>query len=307
MKYYSLSIIFILSFYIESRAQCFSSLNPVAGISNLLVLEKNMAKFICSYNYGLMDKYFEGHKRSDYTLVKSADYNYVAAVLAYGIFDRLTLESEAGYFLNKTYRFENATSKGYGFNNIVISSKFSLVTNHDKRFYCSGSAGLKIPLGMELQKVDLVEVPHELQPSTHAFGYVLQGFMVKENSFRGLRYFLVVRGEYNHENNAGYRYGNFFSASAYLSKHLMYSWVKRDWTTILQLRNEFRGRDRLDKDIIEYTGGYSLLLMPQVNLTIRERWNISVSGKMPMYQYFNGIQLATKFGVIFNVSGDFVL
>jgi hypothetical protein len=307
MKYYSLSVIFVLSFYIESRAQCFSSLNPVAGISNLLVLEKNTVKFICSYNYGLMDEYFEGHKRTDYTLVKRADYNYVAAVLAYGIFNRLTLESEAGYFLNKTYHFENATSKGYGFNNIVISPKFSLVTNHDKRFYCSGSIGIKVPLSMELQKVDLVEVPHELQPSTHAFGYVLQGFMVKENSFRGLRYFLVARGEYNHKNSAGYRYGNFFSTSAYLSKHLMYNWLKRDLTTILQLRNEFRGRDRLDKDIVEYTGGYSLLLIPQVNLTIKERWNISVLGKIPVYQYFNGTQLAAKFGVIVNVSGDFVL
>jgi len=307
MKYHYAFLIFILSLYIDTQAQCFSSLNPVGGISNLLVLEKNTFKFIGSYNYGLMDEYFEGHKRTDYSLVKKADYNYLAAVLAYGIFSKLTIESEVGYFLNKTYEFENATSNGYGFNNIIISPKFSLVTNHNKRFYCSGSAGIKLPFTRELQKVDMVEVPHELQPSTHAFGYVMQSFVVKENSFRGLRYFFIARGEYNHKNDAGYKYGNYFSASAYLSKHLMYNWVKGDWTTILQLRNEFRGRDRINDHIVEYTGGYSLLVIPQINLTIKEKWNISFMGNIPVYQYFNGIQLATKFGIILNVAGDFIL
>ncbi len=307
MRYYSALIIFIFSLYIESQAQCFSSLNPVGGISNLLVLEKNTFKFIGSYNYGLMDEYFEGHKRTDYSLVKKADYNYLAAVLAYGFFNKFTLESEIGYFLNKTYEFENTTSKGYGFNNIVISPKFSLVTNHDKRFYCSGSAGIKLPLTRELQKVDMVEVPHELQPSTHAFGYVLQAFIIKENSFRGLRYFFVARGEYNYKNRAGYRYGNYFAASAYLSKHLMYNRVKGDWTTILQLRNEFRGRDRINDRTVEYTGGYSLLVVPQINFTIKEKWNMSLMGSIPVYQYFNGIQLATKFGIILNVAGDFMM
>jgi hypothetical protein len=92
----------------------------------------------------------------------------------------------------------------------------------------------------------------------------------------------------------------FFSVSAYFSKHLIYNWIKGDWTTILQLRNEFRGKDNINDRIVESTGGYSLLLMPQINYTIKEKWNISLIGNIPFYQYFNGIQLATKFGIVLN-------
>ncbi len=307
MKYYGVFIILALTLLNDLQAQCFSALNPVGGVSNLLVLEKNTIRFIASYHYGLNSEYFNGHEKSDYSLVKRAVYNYSGIIIAYGIFNKITLETETGYFLNKTYKLENSTNTGYGFNNIIISPKFSLITNNDKRIFISASTGLKIPFGRELKKADGVEVPHELQPSTHAPGYVIQTFVVKENSFRGLRYFLVARGEYNYKNKAGYKYGSYLSASAYLSKHLMSDRIKGDWTTILQLRNEFRGKDNINDRVVESTGGYSLLLMPQVNYTIKEKWNISLMGNLPLYQYFNGIQLATKFGIVLNFAGDFAL
>lgn len=307
MKYFYIFLILVSIFHDNLMAQCFSSLNPVGGISNLLVLEKNTFRIIGSYHYGLSNEYFEGHKKSDYSLIERADYNYTGIIIAYGVFSKITLEAETGYFLNKTYKLENSTNTGYGFNNIIVSPKFSIITNHDKRFFISGGTGIKIPFSTELQKVDGVEVPHELQPSTHAFGYVLQAFVVKENSFKGLRYFLVARGEHNHKNKAGYKYGNYFSVSAYVSKHLMYNWVKGDWTTIMQLRNEFRGKDNINDRAVESTGGYSLLIIPQINYTIKEKWNISLMGNIPVYQYFNGIQLATNFGLVLNFSGDFRL
>jgi len=307
MKYFSVFVILILTLLSDLHAQCFSSLNPVGGVSNLLVLEKNTVRFIGSFHHGLSNEYLEGHKKSDYSLVKRADYNYIGTILAYGVFNKITLEAETGYFLSKTYKLENSTITGYGINNIIISPKFSLFTDNDQRFFISGSTGIKIPFSGELQKVDGVEVPHELQPSTHALGYVIQTFIVKENSFKGLRYFLVARGEHNYINKAGYKYGNYFSVSAYFSKHLMYNRIKGDWTTILQLRNEFRGKDNINDHVVESTGGYSLLIMPQINNTIKEKWNISLMGNIPIFQYFNGIQLATKFGIVLNFAGDFRL
>lgn len=262
MRYYFLLLILGSTLLANLAAQCFSSLNPVGGVSNLLVLEKKTFRIIGLYNYGLMNKYFEGSKKSDYSLVKKADYNYMGSIVAYGIFNKLTFEVETGYFINKTYKFENSTIKGYGFNNLILSPKFSILSSHERRFYCSGSIGAKLPLTRELQRVDGVEVPHELQPSTHSFGYVVQVFVVKENSLRGLRYFLVARTENNYENKAGYKYGYYSSVSAYLSKHLMYNWIKGDWTTIIQVRNEFRSKDHIDDNIVKSTGGYSLIIVP---------------------------------------------
>jgi hypothetical protein len=179
MKFLIIIIILITITGNKISAQCFSSVNPVSGVSSLLVLEKNSLKFIGLYNYGIKDKYYEGDGKSDYSLVKKADYNYIGTILAYGAFNKITIEAETGYFINKTYEYENDESKGYGFNSMNISSKISLISNHEKRFYSSFSAGLKIPFTRELQKVNGVEVPHELQPSTHAFGYIIQGFIVK--------------------------------------------------------------------------------------------------------------------------------
>ncbi|UCH14783.1 MAG: hypothetical protein JSV22_02180, partial [Bacteroidales bacterium] len=121
MKYIYIFLILFSIFHNNLTAQCFSSLNPVGGVSNLLVLEKNTLRLIGSYHYGLSNKYYEGNKKSDYSLVEKADYNYTGIIIAYGLIRKVTLEAETGYFFNKTYKLENSTNTGYGLNNIIIS------------------------------------------------------------------------------------------------------------------------------------------------------------------------------------------
>jgi hypothetical protein len=45
--------------------------------------------------------------------------------------------------------------------------------------------------------------------------------------------------------------------------------IKGDWTVIMQLRNEFRGKDKINNINVESTGGYLLLAVPQINYHVK--------------------------------------
>jgi hypothetical protein len=288
-------------------SQCLSSVNPVGGTSNLLALPSKTLRVISFYKFNYGDRYFEKSKPSDFDLIKCASYNYLGAILGYGITSRLTLETETGYFINKTqhYDIESAQKvRGYGFSNFIVSARYGIYTNNQRRIYYSASAGLKIPSSLNYQIADGVELPEEVQSSIGAFGMVFQSFLVKENPLRGLRLFLTNRFETNRVNHKDFKLGNSFYTSLYISKHLMFQWLKGDWTTILQVRNEIRAMNARYGEPVEASGGIVFFLSPQINYTIKETWNISFMGDLPVYQYLNGIQLGTQFGFTFGFSRD---
>ncbi|MBN2213632.1 MAG: hypothetical protein JW723_05255 [Bacteroidales bacterium] len=288
-------------------SQCLSSVNPVGGTSNLLALPSKTLRAISFYKYNYGDTYFEKSKPSDFDLIESASYNYLGAILGYGITSRLTLETEMGYFINKTQHYDIEPARkvrGYGFSNFIVSARYGIYTNNQRRIYYSASTGLKIPSSFNYQIADGVELPEEVQSSIGSYGMVFQSFLVKEYSLRGLRLFLTNRFETNRMNHKDFKLGNSFYTSLFISKHLMFQWLKGDWTTILQIRNEIRAKNTRYNEAVEASGGIVFLLSPQINCTIKETWNISVMCDFPVYQYLNGIQLGTLFGLTFGVSRD---
>jgi hypothetical protein len=292
------------------NAQCLSSVNPVGGSSNLLVLEKNSLRVIAFSRYNFGEQYFEGDKRSDFNLIKNANYNYAGSIIGYGLADKITIESEVGYFFNKTqnYNLDPAYSLiGSGFSTGVFSLKYALLKDNTRRFFISSSLGAKIPFSMHPISRDGVELPVEVQPTIGAFGTVLQLFMVKEEPVSGVRYFLTGRMEINSKNKQDYKLGTSVFTSLFFSKHLMFSWLKGDWTAILQLRNEIRSKDKTVNGWKESSGSTIFYLAPQINYTLKEKWNVSLMVDLPVYQYFNGIQLATKYGITLNLARDFNL
>jgi hypothetical protein len=289
-------------------AQCLSSVNPVGGTNNLLVLEQQSLRIITFFRYNYGDRYYEGSSLSDFNLISSARYSYAGMILGYGLTGNITLESELGYFFNKSqiYNLDPPyTLSGMGFSSAVLSVKYGILKDYSRRFFISSSLGAKIPFTTRPQSRGGVELPVELQPTTGAFGLVWQGFMVKEQPVSGSRYFLTARIEANASNRQGYRQGTSTFLSLFYSKHLMFSWLKGDWTAIVQIRNEFRGSDRIADGWKESTGSCIFYLSPQVNYFLREKWNISLTGDIPLWQHFTGTQLATRYGISLNVARDF--
>ena len=250
------------------------------------------------YRYSLSDRYFEGNKRSDITLLKNANYNMLGSLFAYGLTNKITLEAELGYFINRTKNYNKPAGyslKGFGFTNTLVSGKFSLFFDPFKQIKYIAAIGVNIPFSTRSQVVDNVQLPFDLQPSTGSLGYVLQSYLIKEDSFHGMRYFFYNRLAFNSVNRDGYKFGNTLTSSVFISKHRMKtSNVPVDWTFILQLRNEIRGRSYINEELENSSGSVKFFLSPQVNLSVIELWNISIMVDVPVYQHYNNIQLADR-------------
>ena len=308
IRFLYLILVMLIFPSLRSHAQCFSSANPVGGTTNLLVLDKKTLRTISFYRHAYSNKYFEGHSRSEFDQVKQANYNYMGWIFAYGFSQKFTLETEGGLFFNKSYHYNLDPVyilTGSGLNNMVISGKFRLVTDYQKRFFLTGSAGIKLPPSLDPQEKDGVVLPVDLQPSTNAFGSVLQAFLVKENSLSGMRYFLLSRFEMNLPGRNDYLPGKALISSVFVSKHLPEHWLPGDWTMVLQLRNEIRSRNSMNGIPEASTGGFLFLVSPQINYSIKEKWNLSVMADIPFYQYFNGTQLAYAYAFTVNFARDF--
>jgi len=283
-------------------SQCFSSAgNPVGGTGNLGVLDRRTLSTALIYKHFSSEQYFEGSRPSDINMMKHARFNYVGSFIAYGLTNTLTLESELGYFINKTktYRIPDGYQlTGSGLTNAVLSAKYQLYYNPEKKFEFSAAAGIKTPFTLESKSVDNVRLPFDLQPSTAAFGAVFQAYLIKQDSYHGMRYFLYHRTEINTTNRSGFHTGPMFIHALMISRHLIRtsSWPVSG-TVIVQLRNEIRGRNYIHDEVEPASGSNKLILSPQLNLAFHEKWNVSVMVDIPVYQNYQYIQLADQFGI----------
>lgn len=295
------------------HAQCFASPgNPIAGNTNLGILDRGITRAIGFVQYNLMDQYFEGSRRSDYDppgAITSAHYTYTGFSLGYGLSAKFTLEAEAGYFLNRTqqYRHIDYSMRSSGFANAIVSAKYNLFQDLPRNLELTLSAGPKIPLTTKPQSADGVELPIGMQSSTGNFGFVVQSFFVKEFDVVSVRLILINRYE-NHfaENRQGYRFGDVWISSLFLSKHLSNRWtpLTKNLTFILQTRHEYRNRSKRDGQLVDFSGHHLVLLSPQLNFNLNMVWNFSLMVDLPVYRHYNGIQLANTHAVTFSVARD---
>lgn len=284
----------------DVSAQCCSA-NPVAGSVNIGTLTKNTFRTITYYRYSFSDTYFDGDKHSDFNFVKNASYNFVSSILSYGVSNKITVETELGYYINKSEVFNTKPeyiSKGWGFSNGVLSLKYGIFKKNEIEL--TAAAGAKFPFTRKQQTIDGVELPQTAQPSTGAFGFVGQFFISKSWAKKGLRSFLIYRTEINGTNSVEYKTGTSYSTSLFISKSMNYHWMG-----ILQIRNESRERDVRENKTIAASGGTVFFVSPQINYTITQKWNISALVDFPVYRYYNGTQLSNKYAFSVNITKDF--
>ncbi|MFO7723358.1 MAG: hypothetical protein R6V49_09085 [Bacteroidales bacterium] len=300
----------------QAFAQCFASAgNPVGGSANLGVMDQHALRVIAFYRYHTASRYFEGDELYEGTvgrLYGSANYNYLGTLIAFGLAPKLTTELETGYYLNKTtYDLTNKLSeRGYGLSNALISLKYALYQNPDKHFEITGAAGVNLPYKREFQKVDGIQLSEDVQPSLAAYGLVFQSFMIKQNSFKSIRYFWINRFEKNFRNPKGIVYGSAFNSSLFFSRHFVFGQgALKDWTLITQLRyqEKWQNINRESGVTVAASGNRMLLFAPQVNCSINEKWNVSFLYEIPVYQYYHSIQLGADHAFLINVARDFNL
>ncbi len=311
-------ILFLLLFVFASNkdlnAQCFASPgNPIAGSANVGILQPRITRAVAFYRYSFSNQYYRGSKPDAYNYpaaVSNANYNYVGFNVGRGITKKFTLELEAGYFINKTQRYRNFDeySRGFGFSNAVLSGKFNIFKNVVKKTELSVSAGAKVPFTTKPQIVDGITLDIDLQPSTGNYGTILQGLYVKEFEGPSIRFIAIGRYERNfNENKQGYRFGDAFITSVFISKHLAnrHTELTKDLTVILQFRHEYRFRNLRHGNEVKASGSNIVFIAPQINYNYNMVWNFSLIYDRPIYRYYNETQLGTLHSIAFSITRDF--
>jgi hypothetical protein len=296
-----LFIVLVLFVTESAQSQCCSPGNPVSGSEYVGILPKKTLRTITFYRHSYSDTYFEGSEVSDYQGTESG-YDFIGEVISYGLIKKFTVEAELGYYLTRFQDSEVLDEfRTHGFSNAVMSAKYAVLkTANDMELTLS--AGAKVPVSRVVFADSIGPYPQEIQPSTGAYGFVGQLFFFK--GFDEKKWRLVVHGRYelNGYNSAGYRFGDAIFTSVFIGRSFA-----KNWAATLQFRNEFRFEDWQGDTRYLVTGGDILFISPQLSYTFKPRLTVSVTGDIPLYRHYNGVQLGPKYAVGISVVKDFCL
>lgn len=292
----------------------------MGGDANQGVLNKNSARLIGVLKNSVSNDYYEGSKKSSgKSFVDRGSFRFSGITLAYGLFKKITIESEIGYFLSKKQEYNTSLGKkeliGTGLSDLAFIGKYRIVSASASQFELTAGVGYKMPVGQHQQRNENgILLPIDVQPTSGAHGYLGTLFLYKGFIEKKLRFFLTSRVQITPYDvvfsevvpDKYYRFGNFYTTSLFTS----YSLTHR-WSMVLQARHEYRTKDiyKFEGDAgyrtYESSGGQKIFIVPQVIFEIRQGFNASAIFDFPVYQFYNQKQLATAYAGAFTLSKAF--
>lgn len=296
-------------------AQCCSPGNPIGGAVNPGVNPEGSWQLFLGYRYGYAGRYFRGSEPIASGAVQSGEFQHLSLAVTYGLAERLTIEAETGYFLEKSQRYAPglipAQQTGRGFTDLNLLARVNLWQDAARGWELTTGVGLKLPLGPYQQQVDGILLPRDLQPSTGSVDFLHTVFLQKAFLPRKFRLFFLSRLEWKGQTPDQYRHGHFLALGAFFS----YSPHLR-WTLVAQLRGEWRGRDTRPftgggipigqgREVVPPTGSQKLFFSPQVGHQLSPTLQLTLLGDLPLYQYYFASQLGSNWGLWVNVNQRF--
>jgi len=181
MRFHKLITLLLASFSALTVAgQCCSAGNPVGGDGSNDGLDKNSLRIYLSYKYSLSENYFHLDKKYDVPYVQKSDFDYGNLSLTYGVFPRLSLHTELGYFMSKTQELninnQNEIISAKGLGDLAFNLRYIAIKTVKPISQLVFSAGIKIPVGAFNEKTGDITIPVSLQPSSGAFKYSASAF-----------------------------------------------------------------------------------------------------------------------------------
>jgi hypothetical protein len=289
-----------------SMAQCCSTGSPVGASTHVGLVNKNTVRAIAFYRHSFSDIYYEGSKPSDdeTDMADNAHYDYTGITLEYGLTHRITLQADAGYFINKVVNFHNPAltdHNGRGMSNGTFMLKYGLYVDPVREVEITAGVGFKFPFSRQPATAEngtLLQL--DARPSTNAFGVTGSLLLSKEFTPLTLRTFILNRFEYNGFNVNDYQTGKLLTTSVFVSKK-----IARRFFGIVQLRNEIHGRDVQDGENEVNTGYHLMVFTPQISYVVVGLWNVSLLYDVPVYKNYKGKQLTPQYSYAISLSRDF--
>ncbi|MEI7595878.1 MAG: hypothetical protein WCK02_09040 [Bacteroidota bacterium] len=295
-----LLIICLLSF--KSFSQCCSGGSAIGISTNAGLVDKNKLRINTFLKHSYSEVYFNNRKKlENFGNIKNSSFIFQGIVLNYGISHRFNIESETGYFYSKVQNFRKIPAyqlKSSGLSNGVLSIKYGVFLNTEKKKELTFALGLKYPFAFEPMSFNNVQLPEDLQPGTSAFGFVSNIFY-KKTFKRNYSIFLINRSEYNLKNGDDYIYGAKFRTSLIASHQFLPS-----LSIMLQMRHEYNLSDYNNDKRMTNTGSQIFVFAPTILTSIKCKWNIALSYEHPFYKSYNGYQLSNQYAFMLSINRD---
>ena len=304
--------IFIIFFNLSemhSFSQCCSSGNPFISDAEQPALQSKVLTSSLTYRYSHSSQFYSEDSRfNDLPFDQTSYGNYSEIQIGYGVADWLTVIADMGYFFNKT----QATSgqdpyRGYGLGDAGFYLKFNAFKNPKARFSVSPSIGVKFPIGVFDQEVENVQLPIAVQPSSGSYKYNGNVFISKGigrkmalAAFLSYEYSQLIKSE-----NFYYKYGDQWISALYFNYRII-----KNFSTDLQLRNEYRAKSNRENDEIVESSGYDVIYFtPQLTYAFKYNWYLTAFSDIPVYKYYNDIQMSFGYAISLRLTKkiDFVV
>jgi len=276
------------------------------------VLGKNYLRAITYFRHSYSDTYYESdHKTGENVQLSNSSFNFAGVALAYGVTRRLTIETDAGYYFDKTQNFKNIDyqTRGYGLSNGSLTVKYGTIIRPAQQIELTTGLGLRFPFSSDPQAIDGVQLNRDVQPSTNAFGVSEMLFFNKGFPSITLRLFSINRYEYNFADSHDYKYGNVLLNSVFVSKMIF-----KYFFGIIQFRSEWKTNDKdfANKnadggDKVINSGFYLFTISPQLSYSIAGKWNLTAVYDLPTYKFYNGKQMTPAYSFALSLTRDFNL
>jgi hypothetical protein len=281
-------------------SQCCGGHSPIGGNTNQGTLPKYTLQINSFYKHAYSAGYMENDHNSDFKFVENANNNFLGLQVGYGITKRFTAEIEAGYYLNRTQNFKLNDTKyileGKGGSSATFTGRYNIYKDSIKDFEFTMGLGVRLPWSKIPQVIDGVELAQDVQPSNGGYGLSLQSFLFKEFDDAEINIFMINALIINTENTKKYKEGNSLITGLFFSKAF------KKVSAIAQVRNELRAYAYRYGLRVNSSGGYRLLIVPQISYTVKQKYNLAFLYELPIYQYYNGIQIRDRYAFSVNLN-----
>ena len=297
IRYFIILTGFLFGAQTVSDAQCCSAGNPSSfSFSDNNSLKAKSLFISSSYKYGYSGKYYSGNKPEDLGFTAPASYSFIDLKAAYGISKRFTVQASSGYFFAKEQQNPEPypADLGYGLGDAELIVRYRFYKSVKHHFEATTSAGARLPIGVFDLEKDGVKLPITVQPSSGSFVYITGLSAVKSFDKNKLKIYGSAFAEFPQlidSKNFYYHYGNLYN----LSFTAAYP-IHKLFNPALQIQGEIRGHATREQEQVVDASGYKVIILtPQIESDFRKNWSVFIYFDLPVYRYFNGIQLATSF------------
>ena len=298
-------LFFIFSCSISVFSQCTSGC-CAPGTANFGVLDKGDLLFFSFFKRDYSDTYFKGDKPTNFNYLSNDYSDFGGITLSYGITPKLTVQGSVGYYITKTENFNipiigQQQLAGKGLADAEIFAKYNIFHAKNDVLSITLALGGKIPTGPYKLAVTNVELTRDVQPGTGAYsGASILYVMLKPFKNKKQSIMFNSRVDYNGVNPQGYRYGveNINSLSTVFKLY-------KNISLILMVRNENKKSDIVNGVVLSSSSSTRFFADPGISMSLGYEMIFSLYGDFPIYQYYDGIQLADKYAVSISLSKVF--